>query len=408
MATVLFLAHRLPYPPNKGDKVRSYHLLKHLAKNHRVLLGTFVDDPDDLQHVDHLRNMCAEVHVSRLHPPAARLRSLKGLLTNEALSLAYYHDADLAQWVEGVKQRADLDAVVVFSSSMLPYSKGVKAPMVVDFADVDSDKWAEYGRTHRWPLSWVYSREGRKLRDTERDGGARARWSLFATSVEADLFRAMAPECAQRVAVLNNGVDSVYYAPQTERASPFAKGERALVFIGTMDHWPNVDAALWTAQSMLPVLRQRFPGLRLYVVGRNPTPALLALHGDAVQITGTVADVRPYVQHASAVVAPIRLARGIQNKVLEAMAMGRPVVTSKRCAAALDTTTNQCLLSAEEASDYVREITGLLESPTRAEAIGRAAREHVLTHFSWDARLAELDQYLPAAFRQPAGPGHKP
>jgi polysaccharide biosynthesis protein PslH len=398
MATVLFLAHRLPYPPNKGDKVRSYHLLKHLARHHRVLLGTFVDDPDDEQHVDHLRKMCAEVHVSRLHPPAARLRSLKGLLCNEALSLAYYHDADLAQWVDGVKQRGNLDAVLVFSSSMLPYSKGIQAPMVVDFADVDSDKWAEYGRTHRWPLSWIYGREGRKLRDTERDGGARARWSLFATSIEADLFRAMAPECASRVAVLNNGVDSSYYAPKPERVSPFAEGEQALVFIGTMDHWPNVDAAMWTAQAMLPALRQRFPGLRLYVVGRNPTPALMALHGDAVRITGTVADVRPYVQHACAVVAPIRLARGIQNKVLEAMAMGRPVVTSKRCAAALDATANRCLLSAEEANDYVREITSLLESPARAEAVGRAAREHVLAHFSWEHRLSELDQYLPAVF----------
>jgi polysaccharide biosynthesis protein PslH len=403
MATVLFLAHRLPYPPNKGDKVRSYHLLKHLAQRHRVLLGTFVDDPDDEQHVDHLRKMCAEVHVSRLHPPAARLRSLRGLLSNEALSLAYYRDAALTQWVEGVKQRRNLDAVLVFSSSMLPYSQGIKAPMVVDFADVDSDKWAEYGRTHRWPLSWIYGREGRKLRDTERDGGARARWSLFATSVEADLFRALAPECASRVAVLNNGVDSTYYAPKPERASPFAEGEQALVFIGTMDHWPNVDAAMWTAQAMLPALRQRFPGLRLYVVGRNPTPALLALQSDAVRITGTVADVRPYVQHARAVVAPIRLARGIQNKVLEAMAMGRPVVTSQRCALALDGSASQCLLAAEEATDYVREITGLLESPARAEAIGRAARQHVLTHFSWDVRLSELDQYLPAVFHPKPG-----
>jgi polysaccharide biosynthesis protein PslH len=398
VATILFLAHRLPYPPNKGDKVRSYHLLKHLAARHRVLLGTFVDDPDDVQHVDHLRQLCAQVHVSRLHPVLARLRSLSGLVKNEALSQAYYRDGALAQWVESVRQQGQVDAVLVFSSTMLQYAKDFAAPLVVDFADVDSDKWSEFGRTHRWPMSWVYGREGERLRLIEREGGARASWSLFATAVEAQLFRNIAPECASRVAVLNNGVDSVYYAPAAERASPYAKDEKALVFIGTMNHWPNVDAAIWTAQTMLPVLRRRWPGLRLYVVGRNPTPALLALHGDAVQVTGTVADVRPYVQHACAVVAPIRLARGIQNKVLEAMAMGRPVVTSRRCMTALDASASACLLSAEVADDYVAEITGLLQEPARAEAIGRAARAHVLRHFSWDARLAELDQYLPAAF----------
>ncbi|WP_425257360.1 TIGR03087 family PEP-CTERM/XrtA system glycosyltransferase [Rubrivivax sp. RP6-9] len=395
MANLLFLSHRLPYPPNKGDKVRSYHVLRHLAARHRVMLGTFVDHPDDEQHVPTVRAMCADLHVARLHPTLARLRATRGLLTREPLSLAYYRDRHLGDWVRQLSRGAAIDGLLVFSAPMLQYCADYTGPLVVDFADVESEKWSEYGRTRGWPMSWIYRREGRTLRGVERQAAARARWSVFATDIEAALFRRIAPEATTRIEVLGNGVDAEYFAPCADRPSPYDEGELPLVFIGTMDYWPNVDAVMWLVQEMLPRLRQRWPALRLTIVGRNPAPAVQRLAGDAVRITGTVPDVRPYVQHARAVAAPVRLARGIQNKVLEAMAMGRPVVATSRCVQAIDAQVNEHLLAADNADAFVRELGDLLDFPARAEHIGQAARERVVARYGWTARLRGLDRYFP-------------
>ena len=394
MANVLFLAHRLPYPPNKGDKIHTYQVLKSLAARHRVLLGTFIDDPDDEQHLPTVRAMCAELHVSRLNPRTAKLRALQGLATGAPLTVAFYSDPALRAWVQDVRDQGRADALLVYSSSMLQYADGFKLPMAIDFADVDSAKWADYGKRHRWPMSWVYRREARTLLGVEREGAARARWSLFATDKEAELFAGLAPESAACAGVLGNGVDADYFKPDAARASPFGAAEIPLVFMGAMDYWPNVDAVTWFAREALPQLRQRWPTLRLHIVGRSPAPAVTALAGDAVSVTGTVPDVRPYVQHAAVVGAPLRLARGIQNKVLEAMAMARPVVAASSCVAAMDVRAGEHLLAATDAADYVRAVAELLAAPEKAAAIGRAGRERVLQAYGWGARLAGLDGFL--------------
>ncbi|HSV46288.1 MAG TPA: TIGR03087 family PEP-CTERM/XrtA system glycosyltransferase, partial [Ramlibacter sp.] len=314
MANLLYLVHRLPYPPNKGDKVRSYHLLRHLAARHRVFLGTFVDDPDDEVHLDTVRSWCAGFHASRLSPRRARLASLLGLATGEALTLRYYRDAELAAWVDHTVAHEKIDSAVVFSSSMVQYTAGKPdLPLLVDFVDVDSAKWAEYAGQHAWPMSWLYRREGERLLAYERSAAAQARRSFFVTDKETELFRSLAPESGHRVEPLCNGVDAEFFAPAASRASPYAADDIPLVFTGAMDYWPNVDAVTWFVREALPELRQRWPGLRFHIVGRSPTPAVQALAGEAVRVTGTVPDVRPYLQHARVVVAPLRLARGIQN-----------------------------------------------------------------------------------------------
>ncbi|MBN8507411.1 MAG: TIGR03087 family PEP-CTERM/XrtA system glycosyltransferase, partial [Burkholderiales bacterium] len=328
MARLLYLVHRIPYPPDKGDKVRSYHLLKHLLARHEVFVGTFVDDPADRVHVDALRALCAGLHVVHLEPRRARLASLAGLATGEALTLRYYRDAGLARWVRELVKRERIDAVVAFSSSVVPYAEGLGLPVLVDFVDVDSAKWREYALRHRWPLSWLYRREGERLLDFERAASARSARSFFATEKEAELFRRLAPECAGRVEGMDNGVDAAHFAPDPSHVSPYAAGETPIVFTGAMDYWPNVDAVVWFAREVLPRLAERWPALRFHIVGRNPAPSVRALASPAVNVTGTVADVRPWLQHAAVVVAPLRLARGIQNKILEAMAMARPVVAA--------------------------------------------------------------------------------
>ena len=395
MANILYLVHRLPYPPNKGDKVRSFHLLKHLAAQHRVFLGTFVDDPDDWQHLPVLRALCADVHAAELHPTRAKIASLRGLMTGEALGLPYYRNAGLSQWVADIAAAVKLDAIVVFSSPMAQYAAALPAlPMLVDFVDVDSAKWADYAPAHPWPMSWVYRREGRALLAFEQAAAARARCSFFVTDNEAALFRKLSPALTAPVESLSNGVDADYFAPEPQRTSPFAAGEIPLVFTGAMDYWPNADAVIWFAAEVLPLLRQEFPALRFHIVGRSPTAAVQGLQSEHINVTGTVPDVRPYLQHAAAVVAPLRLARGIQNKILEAMAMGRPVIAAATCVQAITAEAGIDLLAASEAADYAAGLRRLLNSADDAARIGAAGRARVLADYSWSARLAGIDRHL--------------
>ncbi|MDR7295170.1 sugar transferase (PEP-CTERM/EpsH1 system associated) [Pelomonas aquatica] len=395
---VLYLVHRLPYPPNKGDKVRSYHLLKHLAARHEVHLGSFIDDPDDEQHLPRVRELCAGLHVARLHPRTAKLLSLRGLASGEPLSLPYYRDAGLQAWVDETAARVGFDAVVVFSGVMAQYTRGLKGvKTLVDFVDVDSAKWRDYAPEHAWPMSWLYRREFTKLLGFEQRVAREAECSFFVTDNEVALFRELSPGQPLRLAALGNGVDADVFAPDPARASPFAAGELPLVFTGAMDYWPNIDAVTWFATDMLPALRERFPALRFHIVGRSPAPAVRALAGDAVNVTGTVPDVRPYLQHAAAVVAPLRLARGIQNKVLEAMAMARPVVAAGSCVKAITADALPGLLPADAAAGYVEHVAAWLADPAAADMAGRGARDFVLGAYSWDAHLAGLDRHLEAA-----------
>ena len=395
MANLLYLVHRLPYPPNKGDKVRSFNLLKHLAKKHRVYLGTFIDDPDDEQHLAAVGGYCADMHVARLSPRTAKLRSLAGLFSGEALSLPYYRDAGLREWADRTCVSKDIEHAVVFSSVMAAYVPDMtRLPTLVDFVDLDSAKWSQYGATRGWPLSWLYGREGERLLAWERAVAAKAARSFFVTEAEADLFRQAAPESAGRVDAISNGVDSEFFSPDHALTSPYSDAEIPVVFTGAMDYWPNIDAAVWFAGEILPRLRQYDSRIRFYIVGRSPDAAVQALATDAAMVvTGTVADVRPYLKHAAAVVAPLRIARGIQNKVLEAMAMGRPVVASAACAAAIDAADSE-LLAAADADQYVARITDLLADRAGADAIGHAARRRVVSHYSWEANLAPIDAYL--------------
>jgi polysaccharide biosynthesis protein PslH len=395
MGKLLYLVHRMPYPPNKGDKVRSYHLLKHLTAKHQVFLGTFMDDPEDEVHVTTLRSLCAELHIERLHPKRARLTSLLGLLGQNALTLRYYRNRGLAQWVKQISTQHQLDAVVVFSSSMAQYAENLgHVPVLVDFVDVDSAKWSQYAKERPWPLSWLYRREGRCLLAYERAVALKARSSFFVADNEAALFRELAPHTAGRVHTLSNGVDAQVFSVDPSRPSPLQPGKPSVVFTGAMDYWPNVDAVSWFCSDILPLLQKNWPQLRFYVVGRNPDATVQALSSHCVVVTGTVPDVRPYLQHADVVVAPLRLARGIQNKILEAMAMGRPVVAARACVAALQAQADVEIVAAESAHEYAAAIEALLSDPEQAQRVGSAARHCVLQRYSWSAHLAGIDKYL--------------
>ena len=395
MEPLLYLTHRIPYPPNKGDKVRSHHLLRFLAARYAVHLGTFVDDEADRAHAGALAPLCASLHVASIHATRARMRSLGSLLTGEALTLGYYRDEALAQWVGHTVRARGIRRAVVFSSAMAQYVTALtELRVVVDFVDVDSAKWEEYGRTRRWPLSGLFRREGDRLLAYERAVARRADASVFVTAAEADLFRRKAPECAARVWSVHNGVDTAYFAPGVSHASPFASDEDAVVFTGAMDYWPNIDAVCWFARQALPAIQAARPRARFYVVGMQPAPTVQALARlPGVTVTGRVPDVRPYLAHARVVVAPLRVARGIQNKVLEAMAMARPVVASSCAAEGLSAVPGTEIAVADDAPAFAQAVLAAM-APDQATALGTAARARVVADYDWAANLAPFARLI--------------
>ena len=393
----MFLAHRIPYPPDKGDKIRSFHLLQHLARAYRVHLGAFIDDSRDWRHVEHVRKMCGETCFVPLHPTRAKLRSLAALATGEPLTLHYFRNARLTHWVGDLVGSGRIERALVFSSAMAQYVEGASMDgirRVLDFVDLDSDKWRQYSQRHRGPLRWLYRREAETLFEYERRCAATFDASLFVSEAEAQLFTTQAPERAARVSVVENGVDTDYFSPQRPYPTPYPADEAALVFTGAMDYWANVDAVGWFAREVFPRIRSEFPQACFYVVGARPVSAVRELAKlPSVRVTGAVPDTRPYLAHARVAVAPLRIARGVQNKVLEAMAMARPVVASPQAVAAISPCAELlgCTVDSPEAA--ARLLLKLLREPPMAE-LGDALRRHVLRHYSWRENLARVEAIL--------------
>jgi sugar transferase (PEP-CTERM/EpsH1 system associated) len=390
-ADLLFLAHRIPYPPDKGDKIRAWHLLEHLSRRYRVHLGAFVDDPEDWKYCDKVRTICDSTYFAGLHPRRRKLGALSGLLTGDPLTLPYYRHAGLQDWVD-TQLRGGVGRVFTYSSAMARFvMQAGHAHRVMDFVDIDSDKWRQYAKSKVWPLSWLYRREGERLLAWERQVAATFDASLFVSPTEAEDFRQLAPESAERVGYFLNGVDADYFSPERDYPNPYPDQAEAVVFTGAMDYWPNVDAVVWFARDVMPGLRKQRPNLQFAIVGSRPTPqvqALAALPG--VRVTGRVEDVRPWLAHARVVVAPLRIARGIQNKVLEGMAMARTLVATPQALEGIDARVGEEVRCATTAVDLVHETLAALDGPD----LGAAARARVMNDFAWDSALARVDQLL--------------
>jgi sugar transferase (PEP-CTERM/EpsH1 system associated) len=404
---LLFLCHRIPYPPNKGDKIRSFHLLHHLSQHFDIYLATFVDDPEDWPWVPEVEKYCADSMFLGLNPTTARLRSLSGLVTGKVLSLPYYHNAEMQTWIRERVTQHNISHLLVFSAAMAQYVLDPELPFerrVVDFVDVDSDKWQQYARQKRWPMNWLYRREGELLLDFEREVARLFDAGLFVSSAEAAMFKGLAPESAHKVGFYNNGVNMAYFAPDKDLPDPYQRGERALVFTGAMDYWPNIDAVTWFAREIFPQMRALEPDLHFYIVGSSPSGAVTQLARiPGVTVTGRVEDVRPYLQYALAAVAPMRIARGVQNKVLEAMAMERPVIVSSKGLEGIDAVHGEHVLLADSAQQYLVCLQQLMGGAQ--PGMGHQARQRIGQHFNWDENLPEV-VYLLAGQPLPE-PGEK-
>jgi sugar transferase (PEP-CTERM/EpsH1 system associated) len=411
MPDLLFLMQRLPYPLIKGEKVRNWRILNYLTKWYDVHFGCLIDDPDDFQHIDTVRALCKDMYTTPLNRARAKLTCATGLLTGEPLSVTFFRDRGLRRWVEDVVARVKPEMIFVNSSNMAPYILDLPrtGKRIVELGDVDSEKFRSYAETASTPMRQIYRRECRLVEKLERRVALECDYSVLVTEVEAELLRSKVPEAAAKIAGISCGVDHRYFDPSHDYPAPFdpASGP-AFVFTGTMDYLPNIDAVVWFATEVLPLIQRTSPGARFFIVGSNPSEDVKRLTKlDGVTVTGRVPDVRPYIFHATASVGPMRIARGIQNKVLEAMAMGKPVIVTSGALEGIDATPRREVILADDATAFAAAAIRLTGADGRTTpegvALGQAARRLILERYDWDACLTGFDDLMrPAGSRAPA------
>lgn len=393
---ILFLCHRIPFPPDRGDKIRSYHLLERMAEIAPVHVGCFADDARDKGFAPDMAKMTASQCVL-MRDRSRLLAGIKGLATGRSLLVSLFDHPDLHRWVAKLLAERSIAAVVTYSAQMAHFvpvlPDGVR--FVMDFVDFDSAKYAVYGAQGSGPMAWINRREGRVLLDFERKVAERADLCAFVSEAEAALFRQASGLGTDRIVGIDNGVALDYFDPAADFPAVERRDGPLLVFTGQMDYRPNVEAVESFARETLPAVRAKCPGATFAIVGRNPSKpvqALAALPG--VIVTGAVPDVRGWLAAADVVVAPLRIARGIQNKVLEAMAMARPVVASPQAAEGIDAQDGEHLLIAVDPAREAEKIAALLSDRDCAERLGRAARLRMEERYRWSATLAGLSEML--------------
>lgn len=408
MKDLIFISHRIPWPLNKGEKIRGWNLIAQMRKiGFRVHLGCVVDDPADMAHVAHMEGVCESVGAFSIDKNRQKYRALLHARPGQPLMPEFYYSPALQRWVDETMARVRMDVVYIYSVAMAPYALRAPGRRILDAQDIDSEKWAEYATTAKFPQRLFWAREARTLLAYERRAAAACEWSFFVSEPEAARFRELAPEVADRTVAVECGVDLARFSPDDNYPSPFdgLPGESAgpcVVFTGNMDYWPNADAVIWFARDIMPELRARAPSLQFWAVGANPgeeVRALAALPG--VHVTGRVEDVRPYVAHAAAIVCPLRIARGIQNKVLEGMAMGKAVIASPPAFEGVHAEAGTELLVADGVSGFVDAVCEVLDG--KHPELGHAARLAMERHYAWDEVLAGLAGYLDGSTPSTAG-----
>jgi len=392
MDKVLYLVHRIPYPPNKGDKIRSFNILRALSKKYKVYLASFIDDSEDYQYQDTVKEYCEETYFERMSPKYSKVRSVLGLIRFTPLTLDYYRSRAMQKWVNDIHKKNHISRVLVFSSSMAQYveSESFKdTRRIIDFVDIDSDKWRQYAASKKWPISWVYDREARYLQHYEKKITQAFDYSLFVSEQEARHYKEIHDFSDDKVGFFNNGVDTDYFSNNVSVDSPYQRNEKVLVFAGAMDYWANIDAVCWFVKEVFPLLKNNHLDISFYIVGTNPSEKVKSLESiDGVYVTGRVEDIRAYVLNAFCSVAPLRIARGIQNKVLEAMSMAKYVIASAEAIEGIELCEGCECAVVNEVHDYVSAVEHLLDKHENVTAGN--SRRCMIEHYGWDASLSKL------------------
>lgn len=402
---ILYIAHRIPYPPNKGDKIRSFNEIKHLSSSHNLDLVCLADNADDLKFKSDLEKYCRRVFVQYFKSSQAKLRGFINLINGKAISVGYFYRKKVQQIIDQWLSDTVYDAIICFSSPMAEYlfrspflsqcfSKfsqpaTFNPQLIMDFCDVDSDKWLQYSQRYRFPLNLIYRIEYKRLLKYEKKINRFFDNSVFVSQQEADLFCRLFPE-AKNISVIENGVDCEYFSPEFQTLNP---DPRTLIFTGAMDYWANVDGVLWFCEKILPTIMAGYPKTQFYIVGSNPNAKIQELERNkGINVTGFVKDIRPYYNNADVCVIPLRIARGIQNKVLEAMSMGKAVVTTSAAVQGIRATPGVNLLVEDDFSKFAEAVSMLLKNNSLRNYLGTNARRFVKSNYNWQTNMKKFDE----------------
>ena len=389
---LLYLAHRIPFPPVKGDKIRSFNQIKHLSRTHTIHLACLVDERADWDHIRALEKWCASVEAVYRNVLLQKARAALGIFTSRPLTANALYSAELQQLIDKRLVSERIDRIVLSSSGMAEYVKGIHGiPRIMDFVDVDSEKWRIYVTHHRGLSKAVYKLEAGRLAGYEDEIARTFDHCLVVSEDEAKVLRDRIPSCP--VSVVPNGVDFDWFNLQT--TTDVREARPTLIFTGSMDYAPNIDGVRYFCSEVLPLISKRIPAVQFWIVGRNPTTAVKALADDPrVTVTSTVPDVRPYLRKAWVAVAPLRIARGLQNKVLEAMAMQLPVVGTSAAFRGTMATTADGISIADHPAGMAEETVTLLEDSRRRQQAGERARRFVERHHRWEEQVERLGRIL--------------
>lgn len=397
---LLMLTHRVPFPPDRGDRIRSYHLLKLLSRRFDVSLACVSEEPvSDLQRQE-LSRLTKRLSIERISPVKMKAGALRAVFTGGALTPAAFRHDRLARTIARWHAQRPFDAMLTFCTGMIEYTRPLQKQgvrHVLDLVDVDSVKWTSYARAARAPMRWVYRTEARRLREVEAGRFDRVDAITVVSEREAKTYRKHVAD-HPLLSVVGNGVALDYFAPQPDA------GGSLIVFVGVMDYKPNVDGVVWFCDHVLPGLRQSVPGATFRIVGRDPDARVRALANlPGVEVTGPVADVREHLREATVVAAPLRIARGVQNKVLEAMASARAVVCSPHAAEGIDAEPGRHLLVADTPLEWVARLAGTITDHDHRRQIALSARKRVEERYDWDTQLNPMLNLLhPATERRAA------
>ncbi|HEY7424164.1 MAG TPA: TIGR03087 family PEP-CTERM/XrtA system glycosyltransferase [Gemmataceae bacterium] len=383
LPNILFLAHRVPYPPDKGDRIRSFNLLRFLSRRACVHLACLADEPVEEDTMLALRSYCARVAVVPVGGRSRWLRALFSLARGRTVSEGAFDLPELGAVVRRWASETRFDVTLASASSIAPYLRLEELrdiPAVLDLMDVDSQKWFDYAATCRGPRAWLYRTEGRRLRRLEQTLSGWARAITLVGEAEADIYRQFCPDGP--VHAITNGVDLDYFHPTLPAVGP------SCVFVGALDYLPNVEGAVWFCREVWPEVLRCRPKAKFYLVGRRPAAAVQRLADlPGVELVGQVPDVRPYVAAAAVTVVPLRIARGVQNKVLESLAMSRPAIASPQTLAGLKAQPGVHLLQASSREQWQQAILALFDDPALGRRLGEAGRRYVEEHHCWERCL---------------------
>ena len=423
---ILYLAHRIPFPPNKGDKIRSFNEIKYLSENNEIHLACLADDPNDVNHEEELRKYCKSVSIVLINPFLAKLKSLLFLFTRQPLSVPYFYSAKMQRAIDATIASIDIDVILCFSSQTAEYvfkskemnhqlakasalangknKKQIK--LVMDFVDVDSDKWEQYSKYSRFPLSLIYSLESKRLAKYERKIAKIFDMVSFISEHEAKLFKDKNPHI-NNIVIIPNGVDTDYFNSATVKESaifPENKSSQnrineaqqmSLVFLGMMDYFANIDGVLWFANEIFPLIQKEVKNIRFYIVGGNPSQKIKNLEEkNKIIVTGYVKDVRDYLNESTVFIVPLRIARGIQNKILEAMAAGVPIVSTPQAFQGIQGEPGQDLIVTECPQEFANQVVNLIKDEKKREFLRKNAMKLISEKYSWKTNLQTLDQTI--------------